>query len=63
MAKRGRPTIDPTVKLNERIELRLSDSEKKEFKAASALSGMPMTTWMRDRLMRIARKELRKIRS
>jgi hypothetical protein len=56
MAKRGRPKKDKP--LNEYIELRVLDSEKQAFREAAEVSGIPMATWMRERLRRVATREL-----
>lgn len=42
----------------ERIEFRLEPSEKEAFSAAADLAGVPLSSWMRERLRRAARKEL-----
>lgn len=56
MAKRGRPkTKNP---LAEYIELRVSESEKQAFRDAAERSGIPLATWARERLRRIATREL-----
>jgi hypothetical protein len=56
MPKRGRPKKDKT--LDEYIELRVSESEKQAFRDASERAGIPLATWARERLRRIAIREL-----
>lgn len=56
MAKRGRPKkINP---LEEYIELRVSEDEKQAFRDAAERAGLPLATWARERLRRIATREL-----
>ncbi len=40
------------------IKIRLSDVEKQAFEGAASLAGIAMSAWMRDRLRRVARREL-----
>jgi hypothetical protein len=56
MKKRGRPRKENT--LDEYIELRLSTAEKQAFRDAAERSGIPLATWARERLRRIATREL-----
>lgn len=56
MAKRGRPKKETT--LDEYIELRLSTAEKQAFRDAAERSGIPLATWARERLRRVAIREL-----
>ncbi|HEV2491689.1 MAG TPA: hypothetical protein VG204_01305 [Terriglobia bacterium] len=56
MAKRGRPKKDNP--LAEYIELRVTEDEKQAFKDAADRSGIPMATWARERLRRVAIREL-----
>ena len=56
MLKRGRPKKQNP--LDEYIELRVSQAEKQAFRDAAERSGLPMATWMRERLRRIATREL-----
>jgi predicted DNA binding CopG/RHH family protein len=56
MRKRGRPKKENP--LDEYIELRVTESEKKAFRDAADRSGIPMATWIRERLRRIATREL-----
>ena len=56
MPKRGRPKKDNP--LDEYIELRVTTAEKQAFRDAAEYTGIPMATWMRESLRRIAAKEL-----
>jgi hypothetical protein len=56
MAKRGRPKKDNP--LDEYIEVRLSTAEKQAFQDAAERSGIPLATWARERLRRVAIREL-----
>ena len=40
--------------LDEYIELRVREFEKKVFRDAAERSGVPMATWIRERLRRVA---------
>jgi hypothetical protein len=56
MPKRGRPKKDNP--LDEYIELRVTTAEKQAFRDAAEYTGIPLATWMRERLRRIAAREL-----
>lgn len=56
MPKRGRPKKE--TPLDEYIELRVTTAEKQAFRDAAESSGIPMATWMRERLRRVAIREL-----
>jgi hypothetical protein len=56
MKRLGRPKKGKT--LDEYIELRLSTAEKQAFRDAADRSGIPLATWARERLRRIATREL-----
>jgi antitoxin component of RelBE/YafQ-DinJ toxin-antitoxin module len=40
------------------IEVRCGEAEKRAFRAAAEAAGLPLSGWIRERLRRIARKEL-----
>lgn len=40
------------------LEVRLEPGEKEAFKSAADLAGIPLSAWVRERLRRVARKEL-----
>lgn len=46
-----------TVKTS-RLELRISDGDKALFQKAADQDGRPLSNWIRDRLLKAARKEL-----
>lgn len=56
MAKRGRPKKE--TPLDEYIELRVSEDEKQAFRDAAERAGIPLATWARERLRRVAIREL-----
>jgi hypothetical protein len=56
MKKRGRPKKENP--LDEYIELRVSPTEKQGFRDAAERAGIPLATWARERLRRIATREL-----
>ena len=58
MRNRGRPKKQNP--LDEYIELRVTESEKKAFRDAADRSGIPMATWIRERLRNVATRELEK---
>jgi len=58
VAKRGRPKKQNP--LDEYVELRLSSDEKQGFRDAADLAGIPLATWVRERLRQIAARELKK---
>jgi uncharacterized protein (DUF1778 family) len=59
MAKKaGRPKKRTDLVKTEYIEMRVEQSEKQTFRDAAEAAGMSMSTWIRDRLRRTARKEL-----
>jgi uncharacterized protein (DUF1778 family) len=43
---------------NSRLELRVADEEKDLFQRAADQDGRPLSNWIRDRLLRVARQEL-----
>jgi uncharacterized protein (DUF1778 family) len=57
-AKPGRPRKPTFATKGESIEIRVSEAEKIAFREAAEIAGIGMTTWMRERLRRIAAKEL-----
>src|SRR6266852_3382734 len=54
----GRPKKSLHELQTEYLDVRLVLSEKQAFKAAAELAGMPVSTWVRDRLRAAARREL-----
>ena len=58
MAKRGRPKKE--CPLDEYLEVRLSTQEKRAFRHSAELAGIPMATWVRERLRKVAISELGK---
>jgi uncharacterized protein (DUF1778 family) len=58
MAKAGRPKKKPDAVKTEWIEMRVEKSEKDAFRVAAEAAGLPLSGWIRQRLRRVARKEL-----
>ena len=59
MAKKmGRPKKKLDAVKTDWIEVRCEESEKRAFRAAAEAAGLPLSGWIRERLRRIARKEL-----
>jgi predicted HicB family RNase H-like nuclease len=52
----GRPK--KAKKLSEYLEVRVEAAEKQTFKDAADLAGIPVSTWVRERLRRAAIREL-----
>jgi predicted HicB family RNase H-like nuclease len=58
MKKRGRPKQSPDSIKEEYMELRLFAVEKEAFNRAAEAAGLSLSAWVRERLRRIAKKEL-----
>jgi hypothetical protein len=43
---------------DEYLDVRLERAEKQAFKEAAELAGIPLATWVRERLRHVARREL-----
>jgi hypothetical protein len=56
--KRGRPPKDADKLRSEALLVRLDASEKEGFRDAADLAGVPLSTWVRERLRQVAVKEL-----
>lgn len=56
--KMGRPKKKPDQVKADYIEMRCTEAEKQAFRAAAEAAGLPLTGWIRERLRKIARKEL-----
>jgi len=56
--KKTKPTQKGGSVKGEYMELRLDAAEKEAFFRAAEASGMSLSGWVRDRLRRVARKEL-----
>jgi hypothetical protein len=57
---RGRPPKEADQLRSESLLVRLEANEKETFKDAADLAGVPLSTWVRERLKRIAVRELGK---
>ncbi len=58
-AKRGRPPKEADRLRSESLLVRLETTEKKTFQDAANLAGVPLSTWVRERLRQVAVKELK----
>jgi uncharacterized protein (DUF1778 family) len=56
--KTGRPKKKPAAMKADYIEIRCEEAEKQAFRAAAEASGLPLSGWVRERLRKVARKEL-----
>lgn len=52
----GRPK--KASRLDKNLEIRVESAEKQTFKDAAVLAGIPLSTWIRERLRRVAIREL-----
>ncbi len=52
----GRPK--KTRKLDEYLDIRVESAEKQAFKDAADMAGIPLSTWIRERLRQVAIREL-----
>lgn len=59
--KRGRPRLVGTESKGDYVVIRLNLAEKQGFKMAAEAAGIPLSTWIRERLRRIAARELQDI--
>lgn len=55
---RGRPPKRPENRKEGYLDVRLEPAEKEAFKNAADLAGLPLSTWVRERLRLAARREL-----
>ena len=55
---RGRPRKNTEKLRSESLLVRLEDAEKVAFRDAADLAGVPLSSWVRERLRQIASKEL-----
>jgi len=58
--KRGRPPKDVDRLRSEALLVRLEGTEKEAFREAADLAGVPLSSWVRERLRQIAARELKK---
>jgi hypothetical protein len=56
--KRGRPPKRSEDRKEDYLDVRLEPAEKQAFWDAANLAGLPLSTWVRERLRRIAIREL-----
>lgn len=58
--KTGRPPIDPSGPMGKVLQIRLTDSEREDYAEAAERAKLKLSAWMRDRLNRAVKRELRK---
>ena len=58
LPKRGRPPKRSDHLKAEYLDIRLSATEKQAFRDAADLAGLDLSAWVRERLRKLARKEL-----
>jgi uncharacterized protein (DUF1778 family) len=56
--KRGRPPKQASELRTEDLLVKLKVDEKEAFKDAAELAGVPLSSWVRERLRRVAVREL-----
>lgn len=56
--KIGRPKLDAGKAKGRFLQVRLQDAEAADFATAADLAGIPLSTWVRERLRIVAKKEL-----
>lgn len=56
--KRGRPPKEADRLRDQPLLVRLESSEKEAFRAAADLAGVPLSSWVRERLRQVATREL-----
>lgn len=57
MKTRGRPKSEDPTK-SDAMLVRLEPGEKSAFREAAQVAGIPLSTWVRERLRRVAIREL-----
>jgi hypothetical protein len=55
----GRPPKSVEDSKTQYLQVRVTSSEKEGFDQAANLAGVPLSTWVRERLRAIARQELK----
>jgi hypothetical protein len=58
-SKRGRPPKAPDRLRDDKLLVRLESDEKEAFQSAADLAGVSLSSWVRERLRRVAVKELK----
>ncbi len=57
----GRPPKSSQDRRDEYLDVRLDAAEKQAFKEAAQLAGVPLASWVRERLRRAAIRELEEV--
>ena len=58
-SKGGRPALKPAERLAEIVQFRLTAEERAQCEQAAELEGVKFSTWIRDRLLRAAKREIK----
>jgi uncharacterized protein (DUF1778 family) len=58
-SKGGRPKLQPDEKLAEIVQFRMTAEERSKCERAAELEGVKFSTWIRDRLLRAAKREIK----
>lgn len=62
-AKRGRPPLAESERAEERLELRIKADDKADWQKAADQAGVALSAWIRERLTKAAKRELKASRS
>lgn len=57
----GRPKKSSHELQTEYLDVRLTSAEKQAFREAAGIAGLPVSTWVRDRLRQSAARELENV--
>jgi hypothetical protein len=57
----GRPPKAPTHRKGDLLQIRLERAETATFQRAAEIAGIPLSAWARERLRRVAIKELEQV--
>jgi predicted HicB family RNase H-like nuclease len=54
--KRGRPPIDPALKASEMVPVRMTTTERDEYRRAAERAGVSLSEWIRGCLSRAVKR-------
>ena len=57
--QKGRPFRDPEAGATKIVPIRMTDAEKNTFNKAAKQAKVTLSEWIRDRLARVAKRELK----
>lgn len=58
-SKGGRPELEPGDRKGEIIQFRMTADERTQCERAAELEGVKFSTWIRDRLLRAAKRKIK----